>query len=90
MYKYIQHCSRGGPHAFNEELDGWGPLIHPGHRDPLRGAGHQINGLLQQADGLVDLIIDNGLIKVMRVRVLESLRLFLQPLERFVLKHRHT
>ncbi len=65
-------------------------LVHPGHRHPLRSAGHQIDGLLQQPDRVVDLVIDDHLIEVMRVGELQRLRLLLQPLERLVLMRTHT
>lgn len=60
-------------------------LVHPGHRHPLRSAGHQVDGILQQPDSVVDLVIDDHLIEVMSVGVLQRLRLLLQPLERLVL-----
>lgn len=59
--------------------------VDPGHRNPLAGGAHQIHGLFQVPDGLVDLVVDNGLVKVVGVGLLQDLRLFLQPLQRFVL-----
>lgn len=55
--------------------------VHPGHRDPLTGGAHQVNGLLQVPDGLVNLVVDDGLVEVVCVGLLQDLRLFLQPLE---------
>lgn len=55
--------------------------VHPGHRDPLTGGAHQVNGLLQVPDGLINLIVDDGLVEIVCVGLLQDLRLFLQPLE---------
>lgn len=70
---------------------GW-TSVDPGHRDPLAGCAHQIDGLLQEPDGLVDLVVDYGLVEVVGVGFLQDLRLLLQPLQRLVLqweeKHR--
>lgn len=61
-------------------------LINPGHRNPLSGGTHQVHSLLQQTDGVVDLVVDDGLVEVMGVGLLEALGLLLQPLERVILK----
>lgn len=47
--------------------------VDPGDGHPLGGGGHQVHGLLQQADGVVDLIIDDGLIEVVGVGSLKHL-----------------
>lgn len=47
--------------------------VDPGDGDPLGSGGHQVYGLLQQADGVIDLIIDDGLIKVVSVGSLKHL-----------------
>ena len=60
--------------------------VDPGHRDPLAGGAHQINGLLQVPDGFIDLVVDNGHIEVVGVGLLQDLRLLLQPLERLILE----
>lgn len=59
--------------------------VDPGDGDPLRSGGHQVYGFLQQADGVIDLIIDDGLIKVVSVGPLKHLRFLLEPLQRLVL-----
>lgn len=59
--------------------------VDPGHRNPLAGCAHQIDGLLQVPDGLIDLVVDDGLVEVVGIGLLQDLRLLLQPLERFVL-----
>lgn len=38
------------------------------------------------SDGLIDLIVDDGLVEVVGVGLLQDLRLLLQPLERLVLE----
>lgn len=62
--------------------------VDPGDGDPLGSGGHQVHGLLQQADGVIDLIIDDGLIKVVSVGSLKHLRFLLESLERLVLGER--
>ena len=59
--------------------------VDPGDGHPLGGGGHQVHGLLQQADGVVDLVVDDGLVKVVGVGALQQLRLLLQPLQGVVL-----
>lgn len=51
--------------------------VDPGDGNPLRSGGHQVHGLLQQADGVVDLVVDDGLVKVVSVGLLQHLRLLL-------------
>lgn len=60
--------------------------VDPGDRDPLRSGGHQVYGLLQQPDGVINLIVDDGLVKVVSVGQLQHLRFLLQPLERVILR----
>ncbi len=60
--------------------------VDPGHRNPLAGGAHQIDGLLQVLDGLIDLVVDDGLVEVVGVGLLQDLRLLLQPLERLILQ----
>lgn len=60
--------------------------VDPGDGDPLRSGGHQVYGLLQQADGVIDLIVDDGLVKVVSVGPLQHLRFFLEPLKRVILR----
>lgn len=60
--------------------------VDPGDRDPLRSGGHQVYSFLQQADGVVNLIVDDGLVKVVSVGPLQQLRFFLEPLERLILR----
>lgn len=64
----------------------WCRSVDPGHRNPLAGGAHQIHGHFQVLDGLIDLIVDDGLVKVVGVGLLQDLRLFLQPLERLILE----
>lgn len=64
--------------------------VDPGDGDPLRGGGHQVDGLLQQSDGVVDLVVDDGLVEAVGVGLLQDLRLLLQPLERLVLQEGHS
>jgi len=52
-------------------------LVHPGDGHPLRGGAHQVDGLLQQADGVVDLVVDDGLVEVVGVGLLQGLGLLL-------------
>lgn len=59
--------------------------VDPGDGDPLRGGGHQVDGLLQQSDGVVDLVVDDGLVKVVGVGPLQHLGFLLEPLERVIL-----
>lgn len=59
--------------------------VDPGDGDPLSGAGHQVHGLFQQTDGVVDLVVDYGLVEVVSVGPLEHLRFFLEPLKGVVL-----
>lgn len=59
--------------------------VDPGDGDPLGSGGHQVHSLLQQADGVVDLIVDDGLIEVVSVGSLKHLRFLLEPLKRLVL-----
>lgn len=47
--------------------------VDPGDGDPLGSGGHQVHGLLQQADGVIDLIVDDGLVKVVSVGSLKHL-----------------
>lgn len=54
--------------------------VDPGHGNPLAGGAHQIHGLLQVPDGLVNLVVDDGLVEVVGVGLLQDLRLFLEPL----------
>lgn len=60
--------------------------VDPGDGDPLGGGGHQVHGLLQQPDGVVDLVVDDGLVEVVGVSSLEHLGFFLESLERIVLR----
>lgn len=60
--------------------------VDPGHRNPLAGGAHQIDGLLQVPDSVIDLIVDDGLVKVVGVGLLQDLRLLLQPLQRLILE----
>lgn len=41
--------------------------VHPGDRHPLRGGGHQVHSFLQQADGVVNLVVYDGLVEVVGV-----------------------
>lgn len=59
--------------------------VDPGDGDPLGSGGHQVHGLLQQADGVIDLIVDDGLVKVVSVGSLKHLWFLLEPLKRLVL-----
>lgn len=52
----------------------------------MAGGAHQVHGLLQVLDGLVNLIVDDGHVEVVGVGLLQDLRLFLQPLERLILE----
>lgn len=47
--------------------------VDPGDRDPLGSGGHQIYSLLQQSDGVINLIVDDGLVKVVSVGPLQHL-----------------
>lgn len=47
--------------------------VDPGDGDPLRSGGHQVDGLLQQSDGVVDLVVDDGLVEVVSVGPLQHL-----------------
>lgn len=47
--------------------------VDPGDRDPLRSGGHQVYSLLQQSDGVINLIVDDGLVKVVSVGPLQHL-----------------
>lgn len=69
-----------------EEGTSWCRSVNPGHRNPLAGGAHQIHGLFQVPDGLVDLVVDDGLVEVVGVGLLQDLRLLLEPLERVVLE----
>lgn len=60
--------------------------VDPGDGDPLRGGGHQVYRLLQQPDGVVDLVVDDGLVKVVGVGPLQHLGFLLEPLKRVVLR----
>lgn len=60
--------------------------VDPGDGDPLRSGGHQVHSLLQQSDGVVNLIVDDGLVKVVSVGPLQHLGFLLQPLERVILR----
>lgn len=60
-------------------------LVDPGNGHPLARRAHEVDGLLEVSDGLVDLVVDDGLVKVVCVGLLQDLRLLLQPLERLVL-----
>lgn len=62
--------------------------VDPRDWDPLRSGGHQIYSLLQQADGVVYLIVDDGLVKVVSIGPLQHLRLLLQPLKRVILREK--
>lgn len=62
--------------------------VDPGDGDPLRRGGHQVHGLLQQSDGVVDLVVDDGLVEVVGVGPLQHLRFLLEPLKRVVLRVR--
>lgn len=59
--------------------------VDPGDGDPLGGGGHQVYGLLQHAEGVVDLVVDDGLVEVVGVGVLQHLGFFLEPLKGVVL-----
>lgn len=59
--------------------------VDPGDGDPLSRGGHQVNSLLQQADGVVDLVVNDGLVEVVSVGPLQHLRFLLEPLEWVVL-----
>lgn len=50
-----------------------GVLVDPGHGHPLRCSAHQIYSLLQVPDRLIDLVVDDGLVKVVCVCLLEDL-----------------
>lgn len=65
---------------------GGGGSVDPGHGDPLAGGAHQVDGLLQVPDGLIDLVVDDGLVEVVGVGLLQDLGLLLQSLERLVLE----
>jgi len=65
---------------------GVGASVDPGDGDPLGGGGHQVYGLLQQPDGVVDLVVDDGLVKVVAVGPLQHLGFLLEPLERVILR----
>lgn len=41
--------------------------VNPGDGDPLGGRGDQVYGLFQQADGVVDFVVDDGLVEVVGV-----------------------
>lgn len=60
--------------------------VDPGDGDPLGGGGHQVHGLLQQSDGVVDLVVDDGLVEVVGVGPLQHLGFLLEPLEGVVLR----
>lgn len=62
--------------------------VDPGDGDPLSGGGHQVHGLLQQANGVVNLVVDDGLVKVMSVGPLQHLGFLLESLERVVLREK--
>lgn len=53
-------------------------LVDPGHRNPLSCSAHQVYSLLQVPDCLIDLVVDDGLVKVVCVGLLEDLGLLLQ------------
>lgn len=61
--------------------------VNPGDRDPLRSGGHQVYSLLQQAEGVVNFIVDDGLVEVVSVGLLQHLRFLLEPLKRVILSH---
>lgn len=60
--------------------------VNPGDRDPLRSGGHQVYSLLQQAEGVVNFIVDDGLVEVVSVGLLQHLRFLLEPLKRVILR----
>lgn len=62
------------------QVDGFAVLVDPGHWNPLGRAANQVYGFLQEPNSLVNLIIDDGLVKIVCVCLLEDLGLFLQPL----------
>lgn len=68
-----------------EEEIRWCGSVDPRDGHPLAGGADHVDGLLQVPDGLVDLIVDDGLVKVVSVRLLQDLGLLLQPLEGLVL-----
>lgn len=51
--------------------------VDPGHGDPLTGGAHLLHSLLQVPDGLVNLVVDNGHVKVVGVGLLQDFRLSL-------------
>lgn len=67
------------------DVCGGGVSVDPGDGDPLGSGGHQVHGLFQQADGVVDLVVDDRLVEVVGVGGLEHLRLLLEPLKGVVL-----
>lgn len=61
--------------------------VDPGYGNPLRSVRDQVHGFLQQANGVVDFVVDNGLIKIVSVGVLQHLRFLLESLKRVVLSY---
>lgn len=55
--------------------------VHPGHRDPLRRRVHPLDGPLQGADRLLDVVVDNGEVEQVSVRLAEQVRLLGEPLQ---------
>lgn len=47
--------------------------VDPGDGHPLGRGGHEVHGLLQQMDGVVDLVVDDGLVEVVGVGLLQHL-----------------
>ncbi len=62
------------------QVDGFVVLVDPGHWNPLGCGANQVYGFLQELNSLVNLIIDDGLVKIMCICLLEDLGLLLQPL----------
>ncbi len=62
------------------QVDGFVVLVDPGHWNPLGCGANQVYGFLQEPNSLVNLIIDDGLVKIVCICLLEDLGLLLQPL----------
>lgn len=59
--------------------------VDPWDGHPLAAVAYQLHGLLQVADGVIDLVVDDGLVEIVRVRLLQDLRLLLKTLQGLVL-----
>lgn len=62
------------------QVDGFADLVDPRHWNPLGCGANQVYGFLQEPNSLVNLIIDDGLVKIVCICLLEDLRLLLQSL----------